>query len=127
MEAAQGVRARLLASAATLMAAVVLVSWSLKTMEFADGPRLMLVLVPVVVAVWTVYEYVRMVRAADEFQRKVMLESFAIAFPVALLLGMTVEYLQKGGFMMGIDVGRLWPVQGLIWAIALVYSYHRYR
>ncbi|CAN5279258.1 hypothetical protein BH23GEM2_BH23GEM2_02490 [soil metagenome] len=127
MDAAQGVRARLLASAATLMAAVVLVSWSLKAREFADGPRLMLVLVPVVVAVWTIYEYVRMVRGADEFQRKVMLESFAIAFPVALLLGMTVEYLQKGGFMMGIDVGRLWPVQGLIWAIALVYAYRRYQ
>ncbi|HEX6251909.1 MAG TPA: hypothetical protein VFZ56_10795 [Gemmatimonadaceae bacterium] len=118
---------RVLLSAGTLLTAVVLVSWSLDTHQWADRPRLALVLVPVVVAMWTIYEYVRMVRTADEFQRRVMLESFAIAFPVALLLGMTVEYLQKGGFMMGIDVGRLWPVQALVWAVALFYAYWRYR
>lgn len=127
MVAAQGVRNRVLLSAATLLTAVFVVSWSLETHQWADGPRLALVLVPVFIAMWTIHEYVRMVRSADEFQRKVMLESFAIAFPIALLLGMTVEYLQKGGFMMGIDVGRLWPVQGLVWAVALIYAYRRYR
>ena len=127
MVAAQSIRNRVLLSAATLLMAVFGVSWSLEAREWADGPRLALVLVPVFIAMWTIYEYVRMVRAADEFQQKVLLESFAIAFPIALLLGMTVEYLQKGGFMMGIDVGRLWPVQGLVWAAALIYAYRRYR
>ena len=127
MTAIAKVRNRVLASAAVLMASVFAVSWALETRRLTDRPRLALALVPVVLAMWTIYEYVRLVRSADEFQKKVFLESLAIAFPIALLLGMTVEYLQKGGFMMGIDVGRLWPVQGLVWAVALIYAYRRYR
>lgn len=127
MTSVPNVRNRVLASAAVLMASVFAVSWALETRQLTDRPRLALALVPVVLAMWTIYEYVRLVRSADEFQKKVFLESLAIAFPIALLLGMTVEYLQKGGFMMGIDVGRLWPVQGLVWAVALIYAYRRYR
>lgn len=127
MVAGQAVRSRVLLSAAALLTAVLVVSWSLETQQLSERPRLLLALLPVVVAIWTIYEYVRLIRSADEFQRKVFLDSLAIAFPAALLLGMTVEYLQKGGFMMGIDVGQLWPVQGLIWAVALVYAYRRYR
>jgi hypothetical protein len=109
------------------MASVFAVTWALETRRLADTPRLLVALVPVILAMWTVYEFVRLVRSADEFQKRVLLDSLGIAFPIALLLGMTVEYLQKGGFMMGIDVGRLWPVQGLVWAAALIYAYRRYR
>lgn len=127
MSAPAAIPIRVLLSAGLLMAAVIGVSYTLDTRQLAEGPRLALVLIPIPIAIWAFLEYVRVVRRTDEFQRKVLLESLAIAFPIALLMGMTVEYLQKGGFMMGIDVGRLWPMQGIVWALSLLYAQWRYR
>lgn len=109
-----------------LLAAAIVVTRTLRNTTLPDGPRLALVLVPIPFAIWAIWDYVKRIRKADEFQRRVMLESLAIAFPFSLVLGLTVEYLQKGGFAMGIDVGGLWPLQGIVWAVALVYSYWRY-
>jgi hypothetical protein len=72
-------------------------------------------------------EYVLVVRRADEFARRVLLESLAIAYPVAMLLGLTVEYLQKAGFLPGVNVGRVWPFQALMWVVAYAYAHWRYR
>ncbi len=44
-----------------------------------------------------------------------------------MILGMTVEYLQKAGFAMEMDVGGIWPLMFLLWVPALFYSYWRYR
>jgi hypothetical protein len=57
----------------------------------------------------------------------VTLESLAIAYPLALLVGMTVEYLQKGGFIPGANVGRVLPIQALLLLPAYLYAHWRYR
>ena len=120
---------RLLFSAVVLMAAVAVCTYLLRSpnVTLTTGVRLAVALTPVPLAVWLISEYVRLMRTADEFVRRVMLEALAIGYPVALLIGMTVEYLQKGGFLLGADVGRVWPLQGLVWLIAYAYARWRYR
>lgn len=124
-----GIPFRLVLSAAALMGAVLVSTYLLRSPDIAlsTGTRLAVALTPVPLAIWLIAEYVRLMRAADEFVRRVMLEALAIGYPAALVIGMTVEYLQKGGFLLGADVGRVWPLQGLIWVVAYAYARWRYR
>lgn len=120
---------RVLVSAVVLLVAIAVSTYLLRSpnVTLTTGARLAVALTPVPLAVWLIAEYVRLMRTADEFVRRVMLEALAIGYPVALLIGMTIEYLQKGGFLPGVDVGRLWPVQGLVWIGAYGYARWRYR
>lgn len=86
-----------------------------------------LALLPLPFSLLLLSVYVRLVRQADEFQRRVILESLAIAWPAAMILGMTFEYLQKAGFAMWMDVGRIWPLMMMLWVPSLLYAYWRYR
>lgn len=117
----------LLVTGAVTILAVLASSYLLERQPIGSGSRLALALMPLPFSLLALAVYVRLVRQADEFQKKIFLESLAIAFPAAMILGMTVEYLQKAGFAMGVDVGRLWPVMMLLWVPALIYSYSRYR
>lgn len=121
--------ARLLVSTSVLVAAVFVCTWLLRSPDIAvgRGARLTVALVPVPIALWVIGEYVLLIRRSDEFLRRVTLESLAIAYPLALLIGMAVEYLQKGGFLLGADVGRVWPIQALLLLPAYLYAHWRYR
>jgi hypothetical protein len=120
---------RLLVSIALLVVAVVGCTWLLRSPEvsLAREARLAVALAPVPIALWVITEYVRLIRRSDEFLRRVTLESLAIAYPLALLIGMAVEYLQKGGFIPGANVGRVWPIQALLLVPAYLYAHWRYR
>ena len=102
-------------------------SYLLEKQPMGSTGRLALALLPLPFSLLMLAVYVRLVRQADEFQKKIFLESLAIAWPAAMILGMTFEYLQKAGFAMWMDVGRLWPVMAILWVPALFYSYWRYR
>ncbi|MGI8617882.1 MAG: hypothetical protein ACR2L6_02180 [Gemmatimonadaceae bacterium] len=117
----------ILALGALTILAVFASSHLLEQQPMHSGGRLALALLPLPFSLIMLALYVRLVRQADEFQRKIFLESLAIAWPAAMILGMTFEYLQKAGFAMWMDVGRLWPLMMLLWVPALFYSYWRYR
>lgn len=117
----------ILATGALTIAAVFASSYLLEKQPMQSGGRLALALLPLPFSLLLLSVYVRLVRQADEFQRRVILESLAIAWPAAMILGMTFEYLQKAGFAMWMDVGRLWPLMMLLWVPALFYAYWRYR
>lgn len=117
----------ILATGVVTILAVFASSYLLEKQPMGSGGRLAWALLPLPFSLILLSVYVRLVRQADEFQKKIFLESLAIAFPAAMILGMTVEYLQKAGFAMGVDVGRLWPFMMLLWVPALAYSYWRYR
>jgi hypothetical protein len=120
---------QLLVSTAVLVAAVFVCSWVLRSPDFSLSreARLAVALAPVPIALWVIAEYVRLIRRSDEFLRRVTLESLAIAYPLALVIGMAVEYLQKGGFIPGADVGQVWPIQALLLLPAYLYAHWRYR
>ena len=117
----------ILVAGALTISAVAASSYLLEKQPMGSTNRLLLALLPLPFSLLLLAIYVRLVRQSDEFHRKIFLESLAIAFPAAMILGMTVEYLQKAGFAMGMNVGRLWPAMMFLWVPALVYSYWRYR
>lgn len=117
----------ILASGALTIGAVFASSYLLEQQPMGSTERLAFALLPLPFSLLMLAVYVRLVRQADEFQKKILLESLAIAWPAAMILGMTFEYLQKAGFAMWMDVGRLWPLMALLWVPALFYSYWRYR
>jgi hypothetical protein len=117
----------ILATGAVTILAVFASSRLLEQQPMGSGARLALALLPLPFSLIMLAVYVRLVRQADEFQKRVFLESLAIAFPAAMILGMTFEYLQKAGFALWMDVGRLWPLMMLLWVPALFYAYWRYR
>ena len=117
----------ILVTGALTIGAVFASSYFLEKQPMGSTSRLALALLPLPFSLIMLAVYVRLVREADEFQKKIFLESLAIAWPAAMILGMTFEYLQKAGFAMWMDVGRLWPLMAILWAPALFYSYWRYR
>jgi hypothetical protein len=117
----------ILAVGAITISAVAASSYLLERQPMGSTNRLLLALLPLPFSLLLLAVYVRLVRQSDEFQKKIFLESLAIAWPAAMIMGMTFEYLQKAGFAMWMDVGRLWPLMMLLWAPALGYSYWRYR
>lgn len=123
----RGHRLQQIVAGAFLLAAVIGTSLALERTSLLPGWRFALALLPIPFAVWVIRTLVRELRCADEFQRHVMLESLAIAYPCALLVGMIVEYLQKGGFLVGTTVGDVWPIMGLLWVPALYYAKRSYR
>ena len=117
----------ILFTGALTIGAVFASSYLLEKQPMGSTSRLALAMLPLPFSLIMLAVYVRLVREADEFQKKIFLESLAIAWPAAMILGMTFEYLQKAGFAMWMDVGRLWPVMAILWVPALFYSYWRYR
>ena len=117
----------ILASGFLTIGAVFASGYLLDRQPIGSPSRLALALLPLPFSLLMLAVYVRLVRSADEFQKKIFLESLAIAWPAAMILGMTFEYLQKAGFAMWMDVGRLWPLMAILWVPALFYSYWRYR
>ena len=117
----------IIASGFLTIGAVFASGYLLKQQPMGSTNRLALALLPLPFSLLMLAVYVRLVRQADEFQKKIFLESLAIAWPAAMILGMTFEYLQKAGFAMWMNVGRLWPLMAILWVPALFYSYWRYR
>lgn len=113
--------------AALTLVAVAAVSWSLDHLAIDRPARVALALLPV--ALWgaAILLLVRAMRALDELQRRIHLEALGIAFPAALMLGMTVEYLQKAGIARDLGVGDVWPAMALLYVPALAWAHWRYR
>jgi hypothetical protein len=98
----------------------------LRHLELGGAGRFWVAVLPVPFFLWFIVAELRWVRSLDEFHQRVVLQSLAIAFPAALLLAVTVERLQKGGFVTGWSVGDVWPFMALLWLPALWIAYRRY-
>jgi hypothetical protein len=109
------------------LVAVIAVSWSLDHLSMAPAGRLVLAMIPVALWSGAITMLVLTVRALDELQRRIQLEALAIAFPAAMMIGMTVEYLQKAGFAHSVGVGDVWPFMFLLYVPALAFAHWRYR
>ena len=107
-------------------AAAVGSSWLLRHAELPSALRFLAAAAPAPVFLWFIVTELRWIRALDEFERRVVLEALAIAFPVAILLAVTVDALQKGGFVAGWSVGDVWPFMALLFLPALLYTQRRY-
>ena len=102
-------------------------SWGLENLDLSRGGRLALALLPVAIWGGAIVYVARSIRSLDEMQVRIQLVALAIAFPTAMLLGFTVEYLQKAGFVEGWTIGDVWPWMLLLYVPALAIAHWRYR
>jgi hypothetical protein len=113
--------------AAVLSGATALASsWLLRHVALPSAVRLLVAAFPAPVFLWFIVTELQWIRTFDEFQRRVVLEALAISFPVAILLAVTIDALQKGGFVAGWSVGDVWPFMALLFVPALLYTQRRY-
>jgi Na+/melibiose symporter-like transporter len=114
-----------------LWAAAFLVSlWALKAEHaaLAGSVRVALALLPVAPFAAFLWCFIADIRTLDELERRIHLEALAIAFPLAMLMLMTLGLLE-----LAIDLPRedwsyrhVWAYLPLFYFIGLVWSKRRY-
>ena len=114
-------------AAALSIASTLASSYLLRSGGIAGPARLPVALLPVPFFLGFLVAELRWVRQCDEFHRGVILESLAIAFPAAILLAVTIEAVQKAGYLAGWTVGEVWPFMALLWLPGLWLALRRYR
>jgi hypothetical protein len=68
--------------------------FALEATTLAAWLRIAIALVPLPAFAWFLWEFVHSVSAGDELERRVQLEALAVAFPLTLLLVLTLGLLQ---------------------------------
>ena len=95
------------------------------------GPlRIVVALLPVPFFVFFLLTEVRYMRNLDELQRRIQLEALAIAFPVVLLLLMTLGLLQVAGVAISQEdwsYRHIWFLALLAYAVGVKTAERRYR
>jgi hypothetical protein len=99
----------------------------LPNVDLAQGVRVAIALLPLPFFFAFIWAELRWIRQQDEFHRGVMLESLAIAFPMAIALAVIIESLQKAGLLPALSVGDVWPWMALTWLPALWIAVRRYK
>lgn len=100
---------------------------ALRTAELTQAVRLVIALLPLPFFFAFIWAELRWIRQQDEFHRRVLLESLAIAFPAAIALAVVIESLEKAAVLPSLSVGDVWPWMALTWLPALWMARRRYR
>jgi hypothetical protein len=95
------------------------------------GPlRIVVAMLPVPFFVYFLLTEVRYMRNLDELQRRIQLEALAVAFPVVLLLLMTLGLLQVAGVAVSQEdwsYRHIWFLALLSYAVGVKMAERRYR
>ena len=91
-------------------------------------PGLVVSLLPAAGFAFFLLEEVKLVRSLDELQRQIQLEALAIGFPTAMLLLMTLGFLQRVDLLPHAlsTIRDVWGVLPLCYAIGLFFARRRY-
>lgn len=98
---------------------------SLVDLESGDPVNVLWALLPVVPVVWMIVSVVRHVRRIDEFQRTLVLQSFALGFGAAMLAAVVIALVGMTGIVV---IGAEWYVflVGMgTWGVASMVSTRR--
>ncbi|MBC2656411.1 hypothetical protein H7A76_13280 [Pseudomonas sp. MSSRFD41] len=111
----------------TLLAYIACVAFSSHWLEgMASGPgKIALALVPVVPMIAMALAVVRQLRRLDEMVRRVQLEALALSFVCTALITFSYGFLETVG-LPRLSMFYVWPLMGLIWALATVVGMRRY-
>jgi hypothetical protein len=93
------------------------------------GVRVSLALLPVPAFAWFLWEFTQMVSHADELERRIQLEALAVAFPLTLLLVMTLGLLQVAIELNTDDWSyrHIWPILYIFYVFGLLRARRRYQ
>jgi hypothetical protein len=90
--------------------------------------RLTAAILPVPFFAWLLYELVRSARELDEMQRRIPLEAVAIAYPLVVMLLMTLGLVELVVPLNRDDWSyrHVWQMQGVLYFIGLFMAKRRY-
>lgn len=112
---------------AVLLGSVIFISWLLKTQSLGAPVRFALALIPVAAYVVCLVSYLRLIRLADELQRRIHLEALAIAFPSSAVAVFACEYLRKAGFISEFKPDYALMIMLALWALGFFIAWRRYQ
>ena len=97
--------------------------------ELSVGTRVSLALMPVPAFAWFIWEFTQMVSQADELERRIQLEALSVAFPLTLLLLMTLGLLQVAMELNMDDWSyrHIWPIVYIFYVFGLLRARRRYQ
>ena len=102
--------------------------FALELPSLAPSVRLAIALAPLPVFAWMLWELVRKAAEEDELERRIQLEALAVAFPLTLLLMMTLGLLQSPLPLPPDDWSyrHIWPFLFLFYLVGLTRARRRY-
>ena len=91
------------------------------------GPKVLLALLPTLPVVWVMWSVIRFLGQTDELQRRVHLESLAIAAGVTAFLTLTYGFLEEFAGLPHIAAWWTFVVIDMVWAFTGCVLWRRYR
>jgi hypothetical protein len=109
--------------------AYILARGLLEASGLANWLMVSIALTPIPAFAWVLVTIIRGIRSLDELQRRVHLEALAFAFPLTLLLLMTLGLLDLAVELSPEDWGyrHIWPYAYLFYLAGLTISWRRYK
>ena len=111
----------------TLIGSVIVVSWLLETQKLSMAVRLGLALVPVVAYAFCLLTCLKLLREADELQRRIHLEALVIAFLSSIVTVVAFEYLRKAALISQFKPDYILMAMLIYWGIGLFIAWRRYQ
>lgn len=101
----------------------------LRQTTFPTWERVAIALVPIPFFAWFLWKFIARLRTADELRRRIQLEALAIAFPLSIVLLMTLGLLQRAIVLPMSDwsYAHVWLYLPLFYAFGEAWAAHRYR
>jgi hypothetical protein len=101
----------------------------LEQVGVSDGVRIAAAFVPAFPFGWMLWEIVREISVLDELEQRVQLEALAIAFPLTLILLMTLGLLEIAVALPPEDLGyrHVWAMLPVLYYGGLVIAKKRYQ
>jgi len=101
----------------------------LKQPDLAEILRILVALLPVVPFAWLLWEIIRGVREMDELEKRIQLEALAVAFPLTLILLMTLGLLEIAIKLPAEDLSyrHVWAMLPTFYFLGLFLSKRRYQ
>ena len=95
----------------------------------APGLRIAAALMPVAPFAWTLWEIIKGVRTMDELEQRIQLEALAVAFPLSLILLMTLGLLEIATKLPAEDLSyrHVWTMLPLFYFLGLALAKRRYQ
>ena len=102
---------------------------ALEAFQLPPGGRLVVALLPLVPFAWFLWRVISGIRSMDELERRVHLEALGVAFPLAVLLLMTLGLVELAVDLNPADWSyrHVWVFLPLFYVIGLALAWRRYR
>lgn len=118
-----------LISAIVFVLAYLIARILLKQPGLAEPVRVLAALLPVVPFAWMLWEIIKGVRKMDELEQRIQLEALVVAYPLVMILLMTLGLLEIAINLSPEDLSyrHVWAMLPLFYYIGLYLSRRRYQ